>query len=636
MADRIPTALRVLLVEDEAGYAGLVKRTLGDAPDPFDVCWTASLSETLEQLRTKPFDVIILDLSLPDSEGSETVSRIQAVSPDLPILVLSGLTDEDVIYEVLRRGVQEYLIKDTSTTVLLPRAIRYAIDRKRAEQELNESIERLEGLFNGSPDAVFVEDTDGLILDVNPAACRLHDMSYDELVGKNVVDLVPPNERDVVKERFHEWVTGEMENFEGFSSKRTGEAVPVEIRGAKITYKGQPAILLHVRDISERKESEAALAQSRQRFRDLADLIPLPLWETDLDGNFTYTNRSGYETFGYTTADIEKGLHAFTVFARRDRMRVATSFIERLASKTHESEEYTCVTSGGRLFPVLIYSAPIIENGETVGLRGITLDISDRVTLEAQLRQAQKLESLGTLAQGVAHEISNPVMGIIGYADLLKDFFEEDDEATGFINEIIEHARGVSDIVKNLERFSPSEAPATWETLKVDELINNTASLVRPAMVKSGISLSVNIEAGLPPVEGSEQQIQQVLMNLLTNASDALNEKYPEDDSDKVIVITARTVEDLALLPAEMGARIADGAACVRITVEDHGTGMSEHVRERLFDPFFSTKPQDKGTGLGLSINHGIIRDHGGQITVESEEGEFTRFHVDLPASTAD
>lgn len=636
MADRNSNPVRVLLIEDEAGYAGLVRRTLDLSPDPFEVTWAASLSEGLDQLRAKPFDVAILDLSLPDSDGAETADRFHATAPDLPILVLSALDDEDIIYEVLRRGVQEYLLKDTSTTVLLPRAIRYAIDRQRTESELHETVERLEGLFNASPDAVFVESTEGLILDVNPAACRLHNMAREDLVGKNVVDLVPPAERDRVMKRFREWVTGQMKSFEGFSRTREGVAIPVEIRGAGITYNGQPAVLLHVRDISDRKESESALAQSQQRFRDLADLIPLPMWEADLDGNFTYTNRAGYETFGYTEDDITNGLHALTVFARKDRMRMTKDFLKRLGSKAYDSQEYTCVSSEGRIFPVLIYSAPIIEKGEVIGLRGITVDIEDRVALETQLRQAQKLESLGTLAQGVAHEISNPVMGIIGYADLLRDFFEEDDEATSFINEIIRDARGVSDLVKSLLRFSPSEAPTAWETLHVDELVTDTVSLARPAIHSHGITLSVDVGSDLPSVHGSEQQIQQVLMNLLTNASDALNKKFPGEDEDKLIAISTCTITDNEWQPGQEPGEPQGEITGVRITIEDHGTGVSAHVQERMFDPFFSTKPQDTGTGLGLSISHSIVRDHGGQITVESEEGAFTRFYVDLPTATTD
>ena len=634
MTDRTQTPLQLLLIEDEAAYAGLVRKTIERSPAPCEVSWAASLSEGLDQLRSKGFDVAILDLTLPDSEGVETVIRLQAVAPDLPVVVLSGLDDEDIIYDVLCRGVQEYLIKDTSTTVLLPRAIRYAIDRKRSEVELSETVERLECLFNGSPDAVFVENTDGLILDVNPAACRLHDLPREELVGKKVDDLVPPTERKVVRKQFRKWATGELDSFEGFSRTSGGEDIPVEIRGARITYKGQPALLLHVRDISVRKESEVALAESRQRFKDLADLIPLPLWETDFDGNFTYTNRAGYETFGYTKADVEKGLHALTVFARKDRMRMTKDFLARLSSKTYESQEYTCVTSGGRIFPVLIYSAPILQDGKPVGLRGISVDIEERVALEAQLRQAQKLESLGTLAQGVAHEISDPVMGIIGYADLLKDYFEEDDEATTFISQIIRHARGVSDLVKSLRYCSPSDTPAIWESLKADELINDTVELARPAIQKHGITLTVELDQELPPVHGSEQQIQQVLMNLLNNASDALNSKYIGEDDDKLIRITARTIADQEWQPTPEREDVQGEITGVRITVEDHGPGISEHVRDRMFDPFFSTKPHEMGSGLGLSISHSIVRDHGGKITVESEEGAFTRFNIDLPLAT--
>ncbi|MDP6630049.1 MAG: PAS domain S-box protein [Kiritimatiellia bacterium] len=629
-----PAPVRLLLIEDESGYAGMVQHTLDSADESFDITWVPSLGEAIAQLKIASFDAAILDLTLPDSEGVATVARLRPVAPRLPIVVLSGLDDEAIIYDVLSRGVQDYLIKDTSATVLLPRAIRYAIESKRMDIQLRETVDRLEGLFKQSPDAIFVESNEGIILDVNPAACRLHHMSREELVGKHVLELVPVERREAVRKRFHEWLSCEMQRFEGFSRTSDGEDVPVEIRGARISYNGEPALLLHVRDISERRESEAALAESQQRFRDLADLIPLPLWETDLDGNFTYTNRAGYETFGYAEADVERGLHALTVFARKDRIRMTKEFLARLADKTYESQEYTCVTSEGRTFPVLMYSAPILQDGEVIGLRGITLDIEDRVALERQLRQTEKHESLGTLAKGVAREISNPVMGIIGYADLLKDFFKEDDEGTDFIGEIIRNARGISNLTRDLLRFSPPDMIDSWDRLQVTEVVNNTASLVRSSLEESGITLSTELGVAPPLVHGNEQQIQQLLMHLITNSQDALNEQDPPSTADKRITVTVRPLSDDEWQPAQSPSEPAGHTTGVRITVEDNGPGVSEHTQERIFDPFFSTKPRDEGTGLGLSISHSIVREHGGQITVESEQGAYTRIHIDLPIVT--
>jgi signal transduction histidine kinase len=281
-----------------------------------------------------------------------------------------------------------------------------------------------------------------------------------------------------------------------------------------------------------------------------------------------------------------------------------------------------------------MYSAPILQDGEVIGLRGITLDIEDRVALERQLRQTEKHESLGTLAKGVAREISNPVMGIIGYADLLKDFFKEDDEGTDFIGEIIRNARGISNLTRDLLRFSPPDMIDSWDRLQVTEVVNNTASLVRSSLEESGITLSTELGVAPPLVHGNEQQIQQLLMHLITNSQDALNEQDPPSTADKRITVTVRPLSDDEWQPAQSPSEPAGHTTGVRITVEDTGPGVSEHTQERIFDPFFSTKPRDEGTGLGLSISHSIVREHGGQITVESEQGAYTRIHIDLPIVT--
>jgi len=147
------------------------------------------------------------------------------------------------------------------------------------------------------------------------------------------------------------------------------------------------------------------------------------------------------------------------------------------------------------------------------------------------------------------------------------------------------------------------------------DIVAATLSLIQTVIRHDQITLTVAVPADLPAIRCRSQQIQQVLMNLLTNARDALNQRYPGHDANKRVIVSARQ------LPK----------AIIRLTVEDHGSGIPEELRTRIFDPFFSTKPRDQGTGLGLSISHGIVKDHGGELTVESEVGQWTRFHVDLP-----
>ncbi len=261
------------------------------------------------------------------------------------------------------------------------------------------------------------------------------------------------------------------------------------------------------------------------------------------------------------------------------------------------------------------------------GSRGavhIMHDITDRKAaeaqreeLEAQLRQQQKLESVGTLAGGVAHEINNPINGIKNYAQLIKDRLPENPSLCSYADEIIHETDRVATIVRNLLTFARQETPE-MRSCHMANVVEDTLSLIRTVIKRDQITLQVEVPADLPAAHCNAQQMQQVLMNLTTNARDALNDRYEGHDNDKVIRINAGVVED-------------DDRQWLRVTVEDHGTGIPTAIRERIFEPFFTTKPRDIGTGLGLAVSHGIMKDNGGRLTVESEFGKFTRFHMDLP-----
>lgn len=253
---------------------------------------------------------------------------------------------------------------------------------------------------------------------------------------------------------------------------------------------------------------------------------------------------------------------------------------------------------------------------------GRQLAEAEKKALEAQLLQAQKLESIGILAGGVAHEINNPIMGIMGYAELVAEKAASDPDIQEYVGAIRTETERVSTLVRNLLRFARQDRQEESKAVRLAEIVDGTLSLVRAIVRQDQVTLSVAIPADLPPVQCRSQRIQQVLLNLLTNARDALNEKYALYNPDKIISIAATVM---------VGS--ADGLRRVRLTVEDHGTGIPENVAAQMFEPFYTTKCRDKGTGLGLSISYGIIKDHGGEMSMETDIGNWTRFHVDLPVA---
>jgi len=205
----------------------------------------------------------------------------------------------------------------------------------------------------------------------------------------------------------------------------------------------------------------------------------------------------------------------------------------------------------------------------------------------------------------------------MNYAQLILDRLGPDSPVSEFATEIGKETERVATIVKNLLSFARHEKQS-HSPARMHDIVEATLSLIRAVMRHDQVTLEVDVPEDLPQIKCRSQQIQQVIMNLLTNARDALNQRHPGHDANKKVLITARRIE-------------RDGRQWVRTTVEDHGPGIPEDLRERIFEPFFTTKPRDKGTGLGLSITHGIVKDHGGELRVESTVGEFTRFHIDLP-----
>jgi PAS domain S-box-containing protein len=255
----------------------------------------------------------------------------------------------------------------------------------------------------------------------------------------------------------------------------------------------------------------------------------------------------------------------------------------------------------------------------------ISTDMTGQKRLEAQLRQQLRLESLGTLASGVAHEINNPIQGILNYAELIGGSATEPETVRDFAGEIAHESERVAAIVRSLLAFSRQDFDPRFEACEVRTLIDASLKLFRAVLRKDQITIDLDIPDELSQIRCRSLQIQQIIMNLVTNARDALNDFAARGDpcdrggDARRIAISARALT-------------RGGRPWVRISVADRAGGIPEAVRTRIFDPFFTTKGPHQGTGLGLAVSHGIAAEHGGELTVESEVGVGSTFHLDLPA----
>lgn len=371
----------------------------------------------------------------------------------------------------------------------------------------------------------------------------------------------------------------------------------------------------------DRDEDRAKLLFTEEKYRNLFNNYHTIMLIIDpSNGSIIDANPAAVQFYGWTYEQMLKmnmmEINNLSQPEIQSRLKLAKSNQSNRFELNHQKAD-------GSMTAVEIFSGPIQIDGQPY-LYSIITDVSEKKRLaeaakemEQKIHQQQRLESIGTLAGGVAHEINNPINGIMNFAQLIKEDSVEESDIYLYSDMIIRESDRISNIVRNLLQFSRYEK-VIHSYSDVSDIINKTLSLVNVTFKKDQISIHLKMADDIPKIRCRSQQIQQVFMNLLTNARDALNDKYPEYDENKKIEVNVYAME------------LEDNDWIV-IRVKDYGNGIHPSVINRIYEPFFSTKPKDKGTGLGLSISFGIVKDHHGKLEVESDPGEYTCFYMKLP-----
>lgn len=464
----------------------------------------------------------------------------------------------------------------------------------------------------------------------NEAFRRLCGYTSDELSSMNFLkDLTPPQwiEKELAMlEKVRQ--TGEPVRYEKEYLCKNGQIVPVElfVHGAKGADGKMDFYYAFITDITYRKQSEAKIRENEKFLSTVLDAIPDMIFVKEAQTlTFVKLNKAGEEIFGAKFEDIA-GKNDYDFFPKNEADFFTSKDYEVLSSKkTLDIPAEPIKSAKGDL---ILHTQKILildENGDPKYLLGISEDITAQKQAEAfkeqikaKMEHQQRLKSIGTLASGVAHEINNPINIIMNYALLISEELQKETDAYKWTQNILAESERISTIVKNLLSFSRQEN-ANFTPEKINDLIVRALTLLTRGLQKEHIRLNLDLADNLPEVYCKGQQIQQVLMNLISNARYALNKRYPAYDDDKTIKITS-------------AAFTKNERDYVRITVEDKGVGIPAEVQKRIFDPFFTTKSRDEGTGLGLSISHGIIADHKGSLICISEEMNYTKFIIELPA----
>ena len=527
--------VNILLVEDNLAEARLLQEVLkGSLISRFNLAHVKRLKDAIAQIEVDHFDVILLDLTLPDSYGLASLDSLIEHAPKLPIVVLTNTNDDELAVEAVRHGAQDYLVKRQLNQDILVRSLRYAIERKQAAEALREANEILE-------------------LRVQERTAELE--TANELLRREI-----------------EWC------------QRIQERLELAQKAGKI---GTFEWSIPSNEITWTAELEALYGLAPGSFNGRYDDWIQTLHPDD---------RSNTEQELWQAVRVGHGLNT----------------------------EFRIILPNGEIRWIAVKSSLFHDlTGKPMRMIGIHMDITEKKQLEAQFLRAQRLESLGTLASGIAHDLNNILSPILMGAQLLPlKFPDVNDQTRQMIKTIETSAQRGAGLVKQILSFARG-VEGKRVSLQMNHLLLEIRKIIQQTLPKS-IDIHADISPDLWMILGDVTQMHQVFMNLCVNARDAM----PEGG---VLQMNAEN-----LLLDEQYARMhldANVGPYVVVTVTDTGTGIPAHILHRIFDPFFTTKEIGKGTGLGLSAVLGIVKSHGGFVDVQSEVNKGSTFKVYLPAS---
>ncbi|MGC8603078.1 MAG: PAS domain-containing hybrid sensor histidine kinase/response regulator, partial [Desulfomonilaceae bacterium] len=503
-------------------------------------------------------------------------------------------------------------------------------DIKKSQRKLLESELTFRSLFENSLEGIFFGAPDGRVFMANPAACEILGMTEEEIcaVGRDgVLDTTHPQYTTALLERER---IGEVRTEINFKS-RDGKVIPVELTSRIFRYSETETRSMTVfRDISKRKSLQEALLKSEQTLNRILMASPVGIAFVTSDRKLGWANKTFLELFGHDTVEDVKDLPVRLFYASEDEFDKTGSLMSSFCPKGEPAVTNTILKrKNGETFEAFVRANAFDPTDISKGFVSTVQDISDmkkaeneKIALQAQLFQSQKMESLGTLVGGIAHDFNNMLQIISGYSQFLMDYHKKGDPGYGDLQAIIETSKEAADLVTKLLAFG-QQAQTIPTEINLNDRIRELSTVISRTLPHI-IRLDLDLTDRPTTILADKGEIGQLFMNLAINASEAM----PDGGDLKVTTSIVSLDEDYC--KANLGAKPGD---YVMLSVRDTGRGMDTETKCRIFDPFFSTKQRGptRGTGLGLSVVRGIAQQRGGHITCESEPGEGTEFKVYFP-----
>ncbi|MBZ5535004.1 MAG: PAS domain S-box protein [Acidobacteriia bacterium] len=497
-------------------------------------------------------------------------------------------------------------------------------ERKHAEEALRESEELYLTTFDEAPVGITHTGMDGRFLVVNRRLCDILGYTQDELLSMRFQDISYPEEveADLVARR--QLLMREIPSYSAGKRYRREDGSTIWVHltvSLRRDSSGEPRHFISVvEDISRRRQAEEALTESALRYRELFENANDIIFTTDLTGLFTSLNKAGEDIFGYTRQEALRALNFAQLVVPEDAELAHQILNQEAAEGSAHTHELDVVAKSGRRIKLEISSRPIRQGKETVGVQVIARDVTERRALEEELQHSQKMDAVGRLAGGMAHDFNNILTTITGYSNLLAMQFNKEDPHRRSLDEIKKAADRATALTRQLLTFSRKQVlkPTVLDLNLIADAMNGMLH----RLVGEDIELVTHLDPSLGRVKADAGQMEQVIMNLVVNARDAM----PQGGR---LIIETRNVE---LEESFAHRRLAyNPGPYVMLAVSDTGVGMNKETQDRIFEPFFTTKERGKGTGLGLSTVFGIVKQSAGNVSVYSEPGRGTTIKIYLP-----
>src|SRR5215831_1759943 len=519
---------------------------------------------------------------------------------------------QDLISERARRSQAEGLLTAAQEARAYSEtaAMGALASRRAAEEQYLITRLRLEGIIQSAMDAIITVDEGQRILIFNDAAERMFKRPAREMIGQPLDKLLPRRFREAHQQHIQRFGDSGVTNRKmgGLGTvmglRADGEEFPVEAAISTITVEGKKFYTVILRDITDRNQAERLIRQSEERYRQLIAVSPLAIVVYRGD-RVIFINDAGLKLFGAVKAEEILGKSRFDLF-HPDCHDLIRDRVQQLmkGNTTVPIVGEKIVTLDGRVVDVEVSKARFTDE-EGPAIVAMIRDVSERNRLQEQLRRTERIAELGMLASGMAHEIGTPMNVILGRAEYLMQRTREEPLKKG-LQTIVSQVERITKVMNQLLAFARRK-PVERRALDLQKTVDDNLEIFEERLARHRITIERVFGESCPPVFGDADQMSQVVINLVMNALHAMSNG------------------------GTLRVRVSPHGEMVRLTVADTGQGIPEDVVAKIFDPFFTTKEFGKGTGLGLTVVKGIIEEHHGTITVESEPGKGTTFTIHLP-----